>query len=144
MLFTYLNKEDALTLCDTGMEELPTFRAPKRRKTAQRRQGEDETGIAQGKEDRVVSEATNTSGEEEVAGLVQIPKPFRRARPGIKFSTNSRPNGEQTEFSALVPADTSNERLSHMSSRFVGSGSGQVVDVDKHMYVCLAPSILKE
>lgn len=59
-------------------------------------------------------------------------------RQGIEFST-LRPSSatESTMFNGLMVTDPQVDRLRAISDRFVGH-TGQVVDVDKHMFV-LAP-----
>jgi hypothetical protein len=111
------------------MEDAPVFRVPKKRKVIQPRHDIEN-------KDRPLEETETTDGDghEEPTHVARARKQFRNARGGITFSTASRPTDASDESWALIQQETSSDKLRDLSNRFVGS-TGQVVDVDKHMYV---------
>lgn len=113
------------------MEEAPLFRAPKRRKTTQFHDTNEEPLLPQRKEDEELSGAADEGEQGYVSKTVKLRKPFRNIRGGITFSTSSRAVGDLSDPTALMPADTLNDRPRDMTNRFVGS-TGQVVDIDNH------------
>lgn len=102
------------------------FRASKRRKTAAR-------------VDRARSE--EPSEDETTSSLVKARSQPKLKNKGVQFFAEkhaAHSNDEQLA-STFVPIDAGLdvETLGGLRSRFVRSGGGsQVVNVDKHMYVC--------
>ena len=116
------------------MEEPPLFRVPKRRKIARLHPDNDEAEPSQETESNAFDQTINESDDENTFSIVRARKPARKARGGINFTTTSQIDPGQTDSMALVPADGSSDRPQDMSNRFTSS-TGQVVDVDRHMYV---------
>lgn len=118
--------------------EATAFRPAKRRKfTRNRRASEsDESRLGSDSPDND-SEAVNA----HVADILRLRKTKTR-RNGIEFSnTRTRSSAPPPSSSTdLAVVDTDTERLKAISDRFVAH-SGQVVDVDRHMFVF--PSIIK-
>ena len=113
------------------MEEIPLFRAPKRRKVYRL--------AAESEEDSAIKDATgqpsNThDAAEEPSTIVRAQRhPLRRT--GVNFTTSShRLLEENKDDLAQESSATSTANLQKIPERFIGSG-GQVVNVDKHMYV---------
>jgi len=127
------------------MEEIPVFRAAKRRKHAR--------GPSQLTSDSISPEPTtlaidqvhgnnvdleiNTPAEADadVSTLVKARKQFKRPVTGVHFSTLKAHLGQDDgNDEALVRADQSVEKPMDITQRFIGS-SGHVVNVDQHMFV---------
>ena len=116
------------------MEELPTFRAPKRRKFAKfapARRPSSAPPLAQGDNDRPDADSTN-SGTDDDNVQFQVRKAFRPSKLGVSFTSNAPAQREESNGLAIVPTDTTSDRLKQVTDRFIGT-TGQVVDVDKHM-----------
>jgi hypothetical protein len=108
-----------------AMDSAPVFRAPKRRKVFR-------STIEDVKEPEIDAHHGSSSNDE--VGVVRKSKTSRAQKKGVMFSNTVISNREEGSASALVQAETSSEGFKDMSNRFVSS-TGQVVDVDKHMYV---------
>ena len=133
------------------MEEIPIFRASKRRK--HNKVHDDSTAeiaIDQptiSELDRPVTEGelprNETQDEDDESsnaggggGVIRARKQFRRPVTGVSFS-NSRPCEHDERNSSLVKISVSDEaknRPVEITDRFISS-TGQVVDVDEHMFV---------
>lgn len=122
------------------MDELPIFRAPKRRKFAKPTHAEtlsDTTAPVRIDDDGLSSEGS--SDDEASATVSRSKKPIKTSRLGVTFTSNGRNHAEDGDEVALAPVVPADDRLKDMTNRFVGT-TGQVVDVDKHMYVPLLQS----
>lgn len=118
-----------------SMDDVPVFRALKRRKTAAK---------------SVTRRSDSISDEESVPALSGIRNQLKPRHQGVQFS-NSIPasRGQDDEASRDLVFGGEHElnaQAGGLLSRFVGSGSGsQIENVDKHMYVtsniesCLLP-----
>jgi hypothetical protein len=107
------------------MDSAPVFRAPKRRK------------FLKSTHDDAAGPDVDTqleSSSDDAVGVVRRSKTNRAPKQGMKFSNAAVRNLEDESALALVQAEPSSEGFKDMSTRFVSS-TGQVVDVDKHMYV---------
>lgn len=127
------------------MEEVAVFRASKRRKLVRAQQDQSSEP-----EELLVPSQTNNDGdpagnndtqeendpEIDVSSLIRARKQIRRPAAGVQFSNNKalREAEEETDTSAIVKTDQTIDRPLDIANRFVGS-SGQVVNVDKHMFV---------
>lgn len=118
------------------MEELPIFRANKRRKFA--REKAIKLPISPGDtQDQEVpdNEASHSDDETNVSSLIKLRNQNRSRNVGVRFSQDKRAEEDGAlDNLALTKVDPDEERLRDISNRFVG-GTGQVVDVDKHMFV---------
>ncbi len=126
------------------MEEIPVFRAAKRRKFTRPREEIpldsvqqpaplDASGNLEHHDDDNEDEQRET--EAGVSNLIRARKHVRRGVTGVQFSTAKAARETDPDSSrALVPLDDSLEKAIDITSRFVG-GTGQVVNVDKHMFV---------
>ena len=117
------------------MEELPVFRAPKRRRVA--KPGPEETSIqtlTRSQEDVAISLSQQDEDvhEDVFTAVSRSRKPIKPYRTGVIFTSASRPGGVNGDSLAVVPAEMASDRLKEISNRFV-EPTGQVVDVDKHM-----------
>jgi hypothetical protein len=82
-----------------------------------------------------VNPEDSDSGDTKVTSLIKARKTLRRPITGVHFSTSkTRPGEDDDNNGALVKADQAVDRPIDITQRFVGS-SGQVVDVDQHMFV---------
>lgn len=125
------------------MEEVPVFRAAKRRKHARGPSqpipdsilSEPATpSMDQGSVDNVDSE-DHGSADADVSTLIKARKQFRRPTTGVHFSTSkARLGQDDSSDGTLVKADQTVEKPIDITQRFIGS-SGQVVNVDQHMFV---------
>ncbi|KAJ9651839.1 hypothetical protein H2198_008904 [Neophaeococcomyces mojaviensis] len=104
------------------MDEIPVFRAVKRRKqTHKQGEGYLETG----------------SEDENISHLVKARTQPRARLKGVQFSNQKSTVAENANEVALIQADSAPSSRHGITERFVGSTTGQVVNVDKHMYVTL-------
>lgn len=116
------------------MEEVPVFRAPKRRKFAKATHAEtppESTTQVHADDDGLSSEVP--SDDEAPAAVPRYKKPLKSSKLGVTFTSNDRSHGDDKSGLAPAPVDTANDRLKDVANRFVGT-TGQAVDVDKHMY----------
>lgn len=113
------------------MEDLPVFRAPKKRKLVQNRRDEEKVPTPASTDGTAAD--TESQFPSETANVVRVRKLNKPMRTGIVFSNKVRDHGSDEPSTALVPVDSSNDRLKDMTNRFIGS-TGQVIDEDKHMY----------
>ena len=117
------------------MEEVPLFRAPKRRKVIKPPHVESDATTPTTSQDRDGSPIDGEqSGNEAYAPAHRLKKPFKPSRPGVTFTSNARTRVEAPDTMTVVPSSTADDRLKDISNRFVGI-TGGTVDVDKHMYV---------
>lgn len=117
------------------MEPLPVFRAPKRRRFTKPLQAERPSSappLTQADNNEPSSDEERSGGEAD-ANVSLLRRPTKHPKAGVSFTSNVRASDEGSHDLALMPADTSSERLKNMANRFIGT-TGQVVDVDKHMY----------
>ncbi|KAK5052493.1 hypothetical protein LTR84_002357 [Exophiala bonariae] len=123
------------------MEELPVFRAAKRRKHTKGPSQivPDSATVEPGSPSKrqpsgenITSEDSD-SGDTRVTSLIKARKNLRRPTTGVHFSTSKTRLGEDDDNNgALVKTDQAVDRPIDITQRFVGS-SGQVVNVDQHM-----------
>lgn len=107
------------------MDDLPAFRAPKRRKVTVKKtepSNNDEANHNDNSSDRVVKA-----------------KKLSSTKRGVQFSNaQAQSRDEQSsEALALIPHSAASDTTTGgLQSRFIGAGSStKVVDADKHMYV---------
>jgi hypothetical protein len=118
--------------------EATAFRPAKRRKfTRNRRAPESDEPQAS----RLNSDSSENDSEAlnaPVADILRLRKTKTR-RNGIEFSNIRTRSSEPppASFADQAVADSEKERLKAISDRFVAH-SGQVVDVDRHMFVLLS------
>lgn len=94
----------------------------------------ESTSKDQPSRDNVNSGDSDSTGA-DVSTLIRARKPFKRPATGVRFSTSkARPGQDDDNHGVLVKADQSVDRPVDITQRFIGS-SGQVVDVDQHMFV---------
>ncbi|KEF59984.1 uncharacterized protein A1O9_04832 [Exophiala aquamarina CBS 119918] len=133
------------------MEELPVFRAAKRRKHVRGASQSIPDPIPSGPNtpsidqvsDHSVALEDNGSADADVPTLIKARKQFRRPATGVHFSTSKARFGQDdSNDGALVKADQTVERPVDITQRFVG-GSGQVVDVDQHMIAFIDSEMAK-
>ena len=74
------------------------------------------------------------STEPTVAEIIRLRRASRALKHGVGFSNAKQVIDGQAESNALVTVDSGAERPTGISDRFIGH-TGQVVDVDKHMFV---------
>jgi hypothetical protein len=113
------------------MEEVPVFRAAKRRK-----QLKVQAGIPLDKIPDSKSETEENVLEEEpvgVSSLVRIRKQFRKPAGGVSFSNARDASGVAQELSVSKP-DVHVDQPVNISQRFTSS-MGEVVNVNQHMFV---------
>jgi hypothetical protein len=125
------------------MEELPVFRAAKRRKHTKgpsetipdsNPSGPTTSSINLPSGDNVDSEGKD-SDDADVSALIRARKQLRRPATGVHFSTSKARLGQDDgNDGAIVKADETVDRPVDITQRFIGS-SGQVVNVDQHMFV---------
>jgi hypothetical protein len=112
---------------------LPVFRAPKRRKVGKVNLAEDGNDISEATRDS--PEAQPIQDHESTVPLSRRPK--KPHRSGVTFRSSNNAHTD-SEAMALARSEPSNDRLLDIASRFTGT-TGQVVDVDKNMYVHPVP-----
>jgi len=131
-----------------AMEEVAVFRASKRRKVARpHREASPESApratptfseigasksVGSGPEQRNVGDDDD---EVEVTNLIRARKNYRKPVTGVRFSnTKDVPEDEaRNTETAMIRTDQPPEQSMDITSRFVSS-TGQVVNVDRHMY----------
>ncbi|OAL17902.1 hypothetical protein AYO22_11166 [Fonsecaea multimorphosa] len=122
------------------MEEVPIFRATKRRKFARPHQesSAESPDAAALKTDDVVSSGgheTRDDDEDEggISSLIRARKHVRKAVSGVQFSNTkvTQRADKATEMEVIKP-DQDADKPIDITNRFVGS-TGQVVNVDQHM-----------
>lgn len=129
---------------DVAPESL--FRPVKRRKFMRKRPNDDtdndrtnDAGSDRNSCPREEIQSTGQNDEGEATEVVRLRRPPPARKGGIGFSTKSRLGQDETQSSALASAeDLEQERIQAMRDRFTGH-TGQMVDVDKHMYGPLPP-----
>ncbi|KIV90221.1 hypothetical protein PV10_07550 [Exophiala mesophila] len=146
------------------MEEIPIFRASKRRK--HNKVHDDSTAeievdhqpITISEPDRLITEGelpqNDTQDEDHDdeslnaaaggGGVIRARKQFRRPVTGVSFS-NSRASERDERNSSLVKISSSDEaknRPVEITDRFISS-TGQVVDVDEHMVAYIDSELAK-
>ena len=131
------------------MDEMPVFRAAKRRKFArphERSSPDPAQQLASFSRDEGGQPANdNTEVDRDgtmigISNLIRARKNVRRPVTGVQFSTIRTPReADEGVSTALVQSDQTVDKPIDITGRFVGS-TGQVVHDDKHMFV--APSRL--
>ena len=134
---------------DAEMVEEPVFRPSKRRRFLRKRQSGDEQDDDDGSrisppqraavqvEDAPEDIDGHHLGDKNVsvAELLRLRKSHRSRKGGIEFSTTGAKVEEGSgSTTALAVQNAAEHHLDAIVDRFVPH-SGQVVDVDKHMYV---------
>jgi ribosomal protein L21E len=116
------------------MEDVPLFRAPKRRKFAKPLLAEKSSSAPRLAQDSEHYRSdSRSSGDEQDTVQAHLRKSVKPSRLGVSFASNSRAHKDDEGQLAVVSANTTSDGLHQMTNRFVGT-TGQVVDVDKHMY----------
>lgn len=81
------------------------------------------------------ADGDHSDDEVGVSGLVRNRKQFRKPAGGVSFSNTSNAHvGSEDRFSSALVTSADINRPVDITQRFVSS-SGQVVDVDQHMFV---------
>ncbi len=121
------------------------FRPNKRRKFQwSRTRTEDE--VADIEVESAAPETSERNGQDAnapaIAEILKMRKAQRNRRHGVEFS-NARTNisSEDAVSTSLTTVDPQPDKLRAISDRFVGH-TGQVVDVDKHMFVLPSTSLV--
>lgn len=122
------------------MEDLdpPVFRATKRRRLAKpsKTSTEDASPNSQSQAFNETDQLHESQGDDGQHSTVIRASRKPRATTGVNFSTGSRRlEADEGEGAPLVLRAEPKEDHNAMSSRFVGAG-GQIVQIDKNMYVC--------
>jgi hypothetical protein len=87
-------------------------------------------------------QSNHTSDAPALAEILKLRKANRNRRHGIEFSTSKAvPEADSSMSTSLTTTEPQADRLRAISDRFVGH-TGQVVDVDKHMFVPFPPQDL--
>jgi hypothetical protein len=127
-----------------AMDETPIFRAPKRRKLARPQRDSppaEPSQIAPESAEIIAkhAEQQNQQGaqmdETDISNVIRARKHARRPITGVQFSTTTA--ARQSADDAVAPSmdpESNAEKQIDISNRFVGS-TGQVVNVDRHMFV---------
>lgn len=123
----------------------PIFRPVKRRKFARRRPDDnsedagttDDFAGESNEQDRAALPPRSLLDDDQDEGTTSVVR-LRRAHParkgGIGFSATSHLGKDGSRQTGLVPVeDQEKQRVRAMGDRFTGH-TGQMVDVDKHMY----------
>jgi hypothetical protein len=127
-------------IMDTEMAvvESTAFRPAKRRKFTRNRRGAESDDL---QASRLDTDSPDTDSEEPIAPLADIVRlrKTKMRRNGIEFSNMGTRSSEPPPASSADQAvvDSEKERLKAITDRFVAH-SGQVVDVDRHMFVLLS------
>ncbi|KAH0843925.1 hypothetical protein AYO21_08315 [Fonsecaea monophora] len=126
------------------MEDVPVFRATKRRKFVRPQQGSsaESPEAASPKVVDVLSRGGNESlGDDDdeddggVSSLLRARKHVRKVVSGVQFSnTKVTQQSRETTGMEVVKSDQDVDKAINITNRFVGS-TGQVVNVDQHMFV---------
>jgi hypothetical protein len=117
------------------------FRPAKRRKFQRpKRANEDQDVDAPLASPDKEEQSNHTSDAPALTKILRLRKANRNRRQGIEFSTTKTVvEAEPSMSNSLTTTEPQADRLRAISDRFVGH-TGQVVDVDKHMFV-LSPDI---
>lgn len=116
------------------MEEPPVFRAVKRRKHIHK---QDSPDPAAGVDDETPSQ------------LIKLRTLPRARLKGVQFTNQKTYVNEPDNLNMDLYSSTAGQQDSELhthygiNNRFVGSATGQVVNVDKHMYVLILSSTLR-
>ncbi len=134
------------------MEEVALFRASKRRKFARTHRepapAPDAVDLPTPSQPTKAAESAGddetqekSDAEIDISNLIRARKQIRRPVTGVQFSNTkaTRENAGNDASSAMVKSDQPIDRPLDIANRFVG-GTGQVVNVDKHMFVSLPQS----
>ena len=126
------------------MEEVPVFRAAKRRKFVRSQDLSSSDSARQstrltpnGSSQRASDDDDGGKDENHfgIPNLIRARKHVRRPVTGVQFSTTKHGREPENELSTgPVRSDDNVDKPIDITSRFVGS-TGQVVNVDKHMFV---------
>ncbi|KIW24444.1 uncharacterized protein PV07_10157 [Cladophialophora immunda] len=122
------------------MEDVPVFRAAKRRRFARLQQ---ETPVANPEADVSQTDDASLGGENEtlnddgneggISSLIRARKHVRKAVSGVQFSnTKVMQRADGDTGMEVVKSDQNADKPIDINNRFVGS-TGQVVNVDQHM-----------
>ncbi|OAP65213.1 hypothetical protein AYL99_01185 [Fonsecaea erecta] len=123
------------------MEDVPVFRAVKRRKfiRPQDSSAESPNAASSKTNDAVTSGGLETSDDDDdgdeggISSLLRARKHIRKAVTGVKFSNTKFMHGaDETTGMEVVKSDQNVDKPIDITNRFVGS-TGQVVNVDQHM-----------
>src|SRR4051794_4528215 len=117
-------------------DDVALFRPAKRRKFHRpKRANEDQDVDAPLASPDNEEQSNHTSDAPALTEILKLRKANRNRRQGIEFST-TKPVGEaeSSMSTSLTTIEPQADRLRAISDRFIGH-TGQVVDVDKHMFV---------
>jgi len=133
----YYSCQFALLSMDVEMGgDTALFRPAKRRKFQRpKRANEDQDVDAPLASPDKEEQSNHTSDAPALTEILKLRKANRNRRQGIEFSTaKSVAEAESSMSDSLTTIEPPPDRLRAISDRFVGH-TGQVVDVDKHMFV---------
>ena len=120
------------------MENAPVFRAAKRRRLAKpfKTSTADASSNSQSQAlEQLDQHHGGQSGDGEYSTVIRASRNSRYTRTGLRFSVASRrTETESDEAAPLVPRGEAKDSPNAMSGRFVGAG-GQIIEVDRNMYV---------
>lgn len=117
------------------------FRAPKRRKVVKGAKGDAENlaKAAASPQEPASDQGHSDDGIETTAPRAR--RPNKHPKTGVTFTSTFRSRlANADDELALIPASEPPSKLRDMSERFTGT-TGQVVNVDKHMYVAIISPI---
>lgn len=137
-----------MTDADANMDEGSSFRPAKRRKFLRKRQDvegsesalapfrpPEVSAIQSDVESHAINQEPHGGKEISVAEIMRLRKLNRSRKGGIEFSTTTSKLHDATpSITTLALRDAEEQRFTAIADRFTPH-SGQVVDVDKHMYV---------
>lgn len=117
------------------MDDVPLFRASKRRKYARPKNEESENAVSEHGDDSHGPSGVD-SQDVDVSAVLKMRKANKARQTGVSFTNIPSRIDQNAEVKAWIKAapDEEDDKLQDIGSRFVKS-TGQVVDVDKHMYV---------
>ncbi len=113
--------------------EATAFRLVKRRKFTRNRRASQSDESEPGRVDTASPDNNSEAVNAHVSDILRLPK-NRARKHGIEFSNTRTRSSEPPQSSDLAIIDNDAEKLKAISDRFVGH-SGQVIDVDEHMFV---------
>jgi hypothetical protein len=126
-----------------GEGSVTLFRSAKRRKfQSARRPTEDlETRAELGSPDSDSAAIDRSGDEPALREILKQRRTTRNRRQGIEFSTMKTNAEMESPMSKFLTTEPHVDQMKAISDRFVGH-TGQVVDVDKHMFVLYSALLL--
>ena len=121
---------------DLEMEgDAALFRPAKRRKFQRPKRANEDQDVDAPLASPDKEQSNHTSDAPALTQILKLRKANRNRRQGIEFSTTKTAvEAEPSMSNSLTTTEPQADRLRAISDRFVGH-TGQVVDVDKHMFV---------